>query len=162
MKKLFIPLVAVLCLGLLVGCKSTPQQLTKALYVTTVSSGIALGADRYPSSVPYLRVAAPIICAAGNSTNISPAEIVAALQNSPAANAVATQEGKLILNGALILYVSAYEAYGADYVDHHEQLRNYLQWTCESFALGLPAAPNTHTNATVRSLLRKPLPPHVR
>lgn len=156
MKRL-IPLLAVaLCAGLLTGCKSTPLPMQKALYVTTVSTGVALGVDKYPTALPFLRVAEPIICAAGNGTNVTPAEIVAALTNSPAANAVATREGQAIMNGVIAIYIGVFESYGADYVAHHEQLSNYLKWTCEAVGLGLPP-----TNITVRSLMRKPLPPHL-
>lgn len=151
----------VACVALIaVGCSNTSPKMTKGLYVATVSSGVAIGVDRYPKAVPYLRVAEPIICAAGNGTNVTPAEIVAALQNSPAANAVATPEGKLILNGALILYISLFDSYGTDWVNEQEQLKLYLGYTCEALALGLPP---TNQNAHVASVLQaRKLPPHIK
>lgn len=161
MKKLFISLATVvLCLGLLTGCKSTPIPMQKAVYVTTVSTGVAFGVERYPQATPYLRVAQPIICAAGNGTNVTPAEVVAALQNSPAANAVATPEGKLILNGALAIYIGVFDSYGTDWVNEQEQLKQYLQWTCDAVALGLPPIGTTNGLRSVVAL--RTLPPHIR
>lgn len=158
MKKIKKMLAGALCIGLFAigaGCKSTSLPMQKALYVTTVSTGVAFGVEKYPTALPYLRVAEPIICAAGNGTNITPAEIVAALQNSPAANAVATREGKVIMNGVIAIYIGVFESYGTDYVAHHEQLSNYLKWTCEAMGMGLP-----QTNAA-SAMRRKPLPPHL-
>jgi len=134
--------------------------MSKALFVTTVSTGVAFGVEKYPQATPYLKVAAPIICAAGNSTNVSPADVVAALNNSPAANAIATPEGKLILNGALVLYISLFDSYGSDYIKNTPQLQQYLQWTCESIELGLPPAKTTGFAA--KDVMRlKQLPPHL-
>lgn len=142
------------------GCKSNnvPLPMQKALYVTAVSSGVAIGVDKYPEVVPYLRVANPIICAAGNGTNVTPVEIISALTNSPAANAVATKEGKLILNGALNLYVSMFESYGTDWITKQEQLKEVLGWTCDAINQGLPAP----TNALMRAAKVKQLPPHIK
>lgn len=160
MKKIKTLLAVALCVGLLTGCQSTPLPMQKALYIATVSGGVAIGVDKYPDAVPYLRVAEPIICAAGNGTNISPLEIIAALTNSPAANAVATKSGKAILSGALILYVSLFDSYGTDWVNQQEKLKTYLGWTCESLALGLPPA---NQNPTVAAALQvRKLPPHIR
>lgn len=153
----------VACVALIaVGCKSNsvPLPMQKALYVTTVSTGVAFGVERYPEVTPYLRVAQPIICAAGNGTNITPDEIVSALTNSPAANAVATKEGKAIMNGVIAIYYGVFESYGNDWVNEQEQLKNYLQWTCEAVGLGLPPAGQ---NAHVASVLQvRKLPPHIR
>lgn len=154
-------LAPILAVALLTGCATANKPLTKALYVTSVSTGVSFGADRYPTAVPYLRVAAPLLCAAAEGTNLAPAEVVELLQNSPAANAVATVQGKLILNGALSLYIALAESYGGG-VTENETLREYLMWTCEAVNLGLP--PLTPPAAIAARALdpRRALPPHIK
>lgn len=158
--KLFLSLcVAVL---VLTGCSGTGgnKPLTKAIFVTTVSTGVALGTDRYPESIPFLRVATPLVCAAAQGTNLSPAEITLLVQNSPAAQAVATAQGKLIFNGALTLYIALAEQANIE----NEDLQMYLSWTCESLQLGLPPEPIPANSRALQPLRapRRELPPHVK
>ena len=131
----FCFLAAVLCLPIVTGCKTGP--LAKSLYVTSVSTGVALGVQRYPETRLYLQVATPIICAQASSTNVTPEQIIKALGDSPEATAAASPQGKLILNGALVLYFGIFDAIG---IQNMPVLQNYLSWTCEALTLGLPAA----------------------
>lgn len=159
--KRFFMLAPVLALAVFASGCANNRPMTKAVYTLAVSSGVQIGSDRYPEAVPYIRVANPIICAAASGTNVSPAAIVAAIQNSPVAEAAATPNGKMILNGALILYGALFET-GGGAVDNAEA-REWLQWTCDAINLGLPpvASPATNT-ARSRALSPRPSLPHLK
>lgn len=132
MKKLL--LLIPLCLSL-VGCAGN-KPMTKAVYTLAVSTGVSVGAQRYPTAVPYARIANTIICASATGTNVSPAEILTAIQTSPIAEAAATPEGKLVVNGVLVLYSALFEGGGVT----DEEAKEWLQWTCDAVTLGLPPA----------------------
>ena len=141
-------LLCCFCLLAFTGCQNTGP-IAKSLYVTSVSTGVALGVRRYPETKLYLQVATPIICAQASSTNVTPEQIIAALGNSPEATAAATPQGKLILNGALVLYFGIFDAIG---IKDMPTLQNYLGWTCEALTLGLPPADKLRLNVNGRYL----------
>lgn len=62
------------------------------------------------------------------------------------------------MNGVIAIYVGVFDSYGTDWVNQQEQLRLYLQWSCEAIALGLPTA---STNGLL-SAKAKVLPPHLK
>lgn len=133
------------------GCK-TPA-MTQAVVQTTVATGVAFGIQKSPQAIPYLKAATPIVCSAASGTNISPTEVISAIE---AANidGLKTPEAVIIMNGALSLYVVLYEEYGVDALKNQAQLKAYLQGTCNGLELGL-----TGRNAKDRNLV---LHPHIR
>lgn len=128
-------ILAPLCLAL-VGCSSVGK-LTPALVQQGVATGVSYGVVKYPTAIPYLKVAGAVICSAANGTNLAPAEVIAAVEASNA-GALKTPEAVLILNGALTLYVGIWESYGADALSEHAKLQLYLQATCSGIHDGLP------------------------
>lgn len=129
------------------GCK-TPA-MTQAIVQTTVATGVALGVQKSPQAVPYLKAATPVVCAAASGTNISPAEVVAAIE---AANldSLKTPEAVIIMNGALSLYMVIYDEYGTEAINQQAQLRAFLQGTCNGLNIGLlgrSSLKNTKTSA---------------
>lgn len=150
--------IASLLLGLAlfftVGCKS--PALTKGVVRTSVATGVGFGVIQHPSAIPYLRAAAPVVCAAAHGTNISPAEVVAELAKSDAEK-LKTQEGVLLINGALSLYMTLFDEYGDD-LENMPLLQAYLEGTCEGIQLGLP--PVIKEPAVIRNNFG--LKPHVK
>lgn len=125
-------------LALVAGCSSVGK-ITPALVQQGAATAVSYGVEKYPTAIPYIKVAGAVICSAANGTNISPAEVVAAVEASNA-GALKTPESVLILNGALLLYTGLWESYGADAVTEHEKLQLYLQATCNGIHDGLPDA----------------------
>lgn len=130
--KTLIPLLG-LCL-LITGCKS--PGLTKTMVQTAVSTSVAWGVLEEPKAIPYMRATVPVICSAAHGTNLSPAEVVAALQNSPAEK-LKTPEAVIIMNGVLGIYTAVFEAYGSD-IDDRPYLQAGLEGACAGIQLGLP------------------------
>lgn len=144
-------LTSALCLLtsiILPGCTSTNPAITKALLTATVSTGVSLGAAKSPETVPFIRAADQVICAAANSTNISPTALTAAIEAAPQAAALKTTEGTIILNFALSAYMILWDQYGGN-VKNTADLQGYLQATCDGINLGLPG-----TATTVKMLTR--------
>lgn len=130
--KTLIPLLG-LCL-LIAGCKS--PGLTKATVQTAVSTSVAWGVLKEPRAIPYLKATVPVICSAAHGTNLSPAEVVAALEKSPAEK-LKTPEGVIIINGVLGIYTAVFEAYGSD-IDDQPFLQAGLDGACEGMKMALP------------------------
>ena len=133
------------------GCK-TPA-MTQAIVQTTVATGVAFGIQKSPQAIPYLKAATPIVCSAASGTNISPAEVISAIESANI-DGLKTPEAVIIMNGALSLYVVLYEEYGIDAIKNQAQLKAYLQGTCNGLELGL-----TGRNAKNRNLV---LHPHIK
>lgn len=127
-------LIPLLLLALTVGCKS--PGLTKTMVQTAVATGVTFGVMKEPRAIPYLRASVPVICSAAHGTNLNPAEIVAALENSPAGG-LKTPQSILIMNGIIGIYTGVYEAYGQD-IDDRPFLQAALDGTCEGLKQGLP------------------------
>lgn len=102
-----------------------------------VAAGVAYSAVKYPTAVPYLKAATPVVCAASEGNALSPEEVVAAIENTPLVTQLKTPEGVLILNGALVLYTGVWEGYGKDAVANSDSLREYLKATCLGMEQGL-------------------------
>lgn len=129
-------LVTPLLLGflMLTGCKS--PTVTKGVVRTTVATGVGFGVLKSPTAIPYLRASAPVVCSAAHGTNIAPVEVIAALEGSDA-RFLKTPEGTLIMNGALSLYMTLFDEYGAS-IKNLPLLQSYLEGVCEGINLGLP------------------------
>lgn len=123
-----------LSLLLAAGCRS--PGLTKSMVQTAVSTGVGFGVIKEPRAIPYLRAAVPVVCSAAAGTNLSPAQIVAALEKS-SAEGLKTPEAVIIMNGVIGIYTAIFEAYGADIKDR-PYLKAALEGTCEGMKLGLP------------------------
>jgi len=119
------------------GCST--MVLTPGSVKQGVATGVSYSVVKYPDAVPYLKAAEPVICSAAHGTNLAPAQVVAALQNSNA-DQLKTPEGVMILNTALALYVGLWEKYGTKAVTKSDKLRSYLEATCGGIHDGLIAA----------------------
>lgn len=139
MKRLTFPLITVLAAFLLAGCKT--NRLSPLIVQQGVATGVAYSVLKYPSAVPYLKAATPVVCAAGAGTNISPAAVVASIEGTPLAEQVKTPEGVLILNSALLLYTGIWESYGSNAVANSDVLKEYLVATCNGMNQGLAYVP---------------------
>lgn len=133
LKSLFPVLIVAV---LIVGCTG-PRAISPAIVQQGVAMSVGYSALKYPTAVPYLRAATPVICSAANSSNLAPAQVIAAVESS-GASSVKTPEGVLILNTALLLYIGVWQSYGEDALNNSPQLRLYLQATCDGMTAGLP------------------------
>lgn len=133
--KLIVPIIA---LTFAVGCSSI--KISPSTVQQGVATGVSYSVIKYPQVVPYLRAADDLICSAANGTNISPAQVIAAIERAPSAAVLKTPEGVLILNAALTLYVGVWESYGVNAVNNAPTLQLYLKATCSGIAEGLPSA----------------------
>lgn len=131
-----LPRSAWFALLLLCGCSATKPLMSPALLQQGVSSAVAFGTAKYPTALPFVRAAEPIICSASEGTNLSPAVVVAAIQQ---ANVLQTPESVFIVNSALLLYEGVYNAFGADAVNNSAQLKEYLHATCLGIGQGIVA-----------------------
>lgn len=103
MKKLILATILALPL-IFSGCKSSNPNIGPALLQVGVSTGAGYGILKYPQAVPGVRAGADVICAAAAGTNVSPANIVAAID----AYGELTPEATFILQGALNAYSLVY------------------------------------------------------
>lgn len=136
---------AVLCLVLLCGCANKPL-LSPALVQAGVAAAVSYGVSKKPEAIPFVRAVEPVICSASESTNLAPAEVVLAIQQS---GALKTPESVLIVNSALLLYSGIYNSFGADAVNQNALLQAYLHATCVGIGQGLPPnppGPGTHSS----------------
>lgn len=142
--------LSVLMLGLLLaGCTSQNQgPMSHAAFTAAVTLGEQIGLETHPEAVPYVRAAVPVVCAVANGTNVSPAEIVAALEKANVTNATA----KLIINGSLSLLNIVVAGVGTN----ETEIRLYGKDLCNGMQAGLPTENSTH------ALMLKSLPPHLR
>jgi hypothetical protein len=110
-------------LPLLAGC-STTSVISPAVVQQGVATGVSYGVLKYPQAVPELRIASEVICSAANSTNLSPAVVVSAVQ---AADPNLTPETTLIINGALVLYIGIWDSYGAKALDNQPDIPSVIR-----------------------------------
>ncbi len=103
--------------------------MSHAAFQSAVMLGEQFAIETHPEAVPYLRLATPIVCAAANGTNVSPAQIVAALQ----AAGITDPATKLILNGSLALFNIVVAG-----ITDQSEARLYAQDLCQGLTLGLP------------------------
>ena len=89
------------------GCTTNNPGLNAALLKTAVSTAAGYELATHPAAIPAFKTAALVVCAAAHGTNVSPAEIVAAIQ---AQSGGMTPETVVIVNGAINLYELAYWA----------------------------------------------------
>lgn len=144
------------------GCKTAPtaaqQQLTTAIIEDAVTTGADLGLMKYPQALPFVIAARDVICSASSGSNVSPATIVADLQASPAAGAVRSAEGMVIVNGALALYDTVWASLGTNTA----RAQPYLQAVCIGLGNAIPGAlPAPPTPPVARTVSGKVLPPHL-
>jgi len=131
-------LIGLACgLALFTGCSTVV--LRPGNVEQGVSTGVSLAVVKYPEAIPYLQAAAPVICSAAHGTNLAPAQVAAAIQESDAA-AFRNPNAVMILNVAMSLYVGLWERYGTKAVDKSDKLRSYLEATCAGITKGLIAA----------------------
>ncbi len=124
-----------------------------------VETGTAFGVQKAPQAVPYLRVAAPIICAAAAATNIQPAQVVYALESSGLLNST-NVEAVLIANAALAIYDTVFTSFGTNWVANQPALQSYLQAICMGIELGLPSSVAMPSLPPV--IVTQQVPPHLK
>ena len=119
--------LAVLAFGV-VGCKNTGgTSIGPPLLRLGVSSGASYSLLKYPQAAPAVKASASIICAQANGTNLSQAEVVAAVN----AYQDQTPESVLIVNSAIGLYTLVWNGYGESAVSNSPTLKLYLGATCD-------------------------------
>ena len=148
--------LASLCI-LLVGCTGPTAPLGQSFVRTAASTGVAVGLEGHPEATPYVKTASLVVCAAANSTNIIPSQIVEQLDKSGVGT---NQWAKLIINGVLGLYTSIYAYYG-DTIANQPVLVGYLHALCDGMNDGLPEPPTMARALEVFHAKHK-LPPHLK
>lgn len=133
MKRLLTSVAAVVAALTLVGCKNS-SPLT---YTIATSTLVSYGLRNSPQTAGYLRDVQPIVCSVAMGTNLTPAQVVAAIHASGIDDSA---EGKLIVNGILLLYISAFDNLGGK--TNVASVAPYAHAIfCEGFELGLIGAP---------------------
>jgi hypothetical protein len=130
-------LLSIAALLAVTGCSSIKSALTPSLVESSVAASTKYGLAKYPAATPAVRVATEAICAAGNQTNLAPANIVATIEASEYAN-LKTPEATFIVQAGVTLYSVAYNSWGADAVNNSDQAREYLMAVCSGLHAGLP------------------------
>lgn len=149
MKKYGI-LAVIPLLAMLAGCASAPS-IGPALTEAAIQAGAAYEMQSNPQAAPYIQVAAPIICSLAGKGTIDPAQIVAALDASPEAQAVKSPVGTLVLNAALGLYQLVYNSYGTNITS--SVMGPYLTAMCDGLTAALPN-PTPPSPAVQAALMR--------
>ena len=141
--------LGLLCISimLLAGCASNPA-ITHAAFTQAVTLGEQIGLETHPEATPYVRAAVPVVCSVANGTNVSPAEIVSALEKAGVTNVTA----KIIINGSLALFNVAVSGL----ITNQTEVRLYAQDLCNGMQAGLPLGNPKH------GLTAKVLPPHLK
>jgi hypothetical protein len=119
------------------GCFTIKANVTPAVVQQGVDTVVSAAVSKYPTAIPYLQAAAPIICMAANGTNFDPAVVVAALESAPALQSLKTGDTPLIINGVLMLYIGLYDSYVASSVTNNPAVQSYLIATCNGLNQGL-------------------------
>lgn len=140
MKKLTVLGLALALAGLITGCGTTGKALSPALVRIAVQTGATYGILKDTNTIPYLKAATPVICSAAGTTNLNPDQVIAALESSSAAQ-LKTPEAVIIMNGALAIYETVYDAYGTNVQASVAQ--PYLKAVCDGLtgAVGSRNAP---------------------
>lgn len=135
MKRLLTSVAAIVLAVTLVGCKNS----SPLVYSLTTQNIVSYGLRNSPNTAGYLRDVQPVVCAAANGTNLTPAQIVTAIQSSGIDDSA---EGKLIMNSVLIVFISAYDGLGAN--TNASAVQPYAQAIfCDGFEWGLAGAPSS-------------------
>lgn len=135
MKRFLIP-VALVALLAFTGCGTVGKIITPAAVQSGVSSGVRYGVAKYPEALPAVRVATEVICSQANGTNVSPAEIVAAIENS-SFERIKTPEAIFITQSMITIYTAAWNSFASDAVAASEA-KPYLQAVCNGAIEGMP------------------------
>lgn len=138
MKRFLAPLALILLLAI-TGCGTVGKVITPGTVQSGTSAGVRFGLTKYPSATPAVRVAVEVICSAANGTNVSPTEIVSAIESSNYEN-LKTPEAIFITQGIITLYSSAWNSFASDAVAQSEALP-YLQAICNGGRDGLSGIP---------------------
>jgi len=156
-------LIPILALGaalvgcaLFTGCSTSNAPFGQAFVRTAASTAVMVGTETHPEITPYLKTATHVVCAAANSTNVVPAQIVADL----AAAGVSTNEiSRIVVNSVINLYTTVYAYYG-DSIKNQVILIGYLHALCDGMNDGLPPeAAAARAPSAVKP--KKALPPHL-
>lgn len=140
-------ILAGVCL-LFMGCTGPNQgPMTHAAFTAAVTLGEQIGLETHPEATPYVRAAVPVVCAVANGTNVTPAEIVKALEAANVTNVTA----KLIINGGLAIFNVVVTGLGTN----QTEIRAYGQDLCDGMRAGLPPESAMARKASL-------LPPHLR
>jgi hypothetical protein len=140
MKKLILSIAAVALL-VTAGCKTANPNAGPALLRLGVSTTAGYSIMRYPQAVPGVRAGADVICAAAAGTNVSPVQIVAALD----AYGVKSPEAVFILNAALGAYNIAYNGLSST-----NAAQPYAQAVCDGLHDALMLSPTVALRNSVR------------
>ena len=130
-----------------VGCGTT-KQLGPAAVQVAVQAGAAIGMNKEPAAIPYVEAATPVICSAAGSGVFDPAQVVSALENSPA-NFLKTPTGVIVINGALALYQAVYNSYGTNI--QASVVEPYLLAVCNGLTGALSTLPTPTPAATAKA-----------
>lgn len=134
------------CLLLFTGCTSNPA-MSHAAFRASVTLGEQIGLSTHPEATPYVRAAVPVVCSVANGTNVTPAEIVKALEKANVTNSTAI----LIINGGISLLDVVVAGLGTN----QTEIRAYGQDLCVAMQAGLPP------ESAKMARMAKPLPPHL-
>lgn len=122
--------LAVACLLLTAGCEHLGPILTPANIERGAYTAANAAVRKYPQIKPELKIATDFICAAGNSTNISPEHITAELDKITTLSDMTVN----IVNGGLLLYNVAYDYLDGDNsITNRPMLQADLQAVCNGF-----------------------------
>lgn len=135
------------------GCTSSNPNvgpMTHAAFTAAVTLGEQFALEQHPEATPYVRAAAPVVCAAANGTNVSPASIVEALNAAGVTNATA----KIVINGGLALFNVVVVGLGTN----QTEVRAYAMDLCTGMQNGLPA----FDQVAEKKRARKAMPPHLK
>lgn len=140
MKSKLISLISIAALVFLVGCKNVGTILTPAIIEQGAYTAAHAAVNKYPAIIPEVRIATEVICAAGNSTNISPANITADIDKITTLSPTTVD----IVNAALLGYNMAWSALGAnDSINNIPVLKQDLQAVCNGLTKALPPVSGT-------------------
>jgi hypothetical protein len=120
------------------GCTTQNPTGTRAIVTIIVRDGATFGISRSPAAVPYLKAAAPVVCAVANSTNLTPESLVAALDGIPVAK---SPEAGLIIDGVVAVYDGYFEQYADNWVKNQATLQSVLLGCCDGLNQALAPPP---------------------
>lgn len=146
MKRLIIP-ASLFVLIAFTGCVNARKVITPGTVQSGTAAGVRYGLTKFPSATPAVRIASEVVCSMSNSTNISPTEIVAAIESSNYEN-LKTPEAIFIVQGVITLYSSAWNSFASDAVAQSEALP-YLQAICNGSRDGLAGIPTAAIGSRV-------------
>lgn len=133
---------------LLTGC-TTPgtgsNPMTIAAFTTAVSLGEGFALEMHPEITPYIKAAADVVCATANGTNVSPDNIVAALN---AAN-ITNDTARLVVNGSIAIYDTVFTLIGTNGIASQPVLQGYAKALCEGMRNGIPPTASAMRRVTV-------------